>query len=197
MQDRQIRSFIAAELPTDIKSKLDKLQEELRQNKLQHIKWANPSGIHLTLKFLGNIDAKDIERITNAIEEGCKGCHEFTLELSGLGVFPNYKRPRVIWLGVGGQVDVLLKLQRQIDDKLELIGFPREKRPFSAHITLGRVRESVTSNELEEYGRVIQNKKYDEKHSVGVKRINLMRSQLQPTGAVYSEIASIKFAGDE
>ena len=156
MQNRQIRSFIAVELPSEIKSKLDELQKELKQSKLQQIKWASPSGIHLTLKFLGNIDAGDTEKITSAIREGCQGYKKFTLELSGLGVFPNYRRPRVIWLGVGGQMDVLLKLQQQIDDKLELIGFPREKIPFSPHITLGRVRDSITSREQEQYGEVIQ-----------------------------------------
>jgi 2'-5' RNA ligase len=89
-------------------------------------------------------------------------------------------------------MDILLKLQRQIDDKLELIGFPREKRPFSPHITLGRVRDSITSNEQEQYGGVIQNKKYNERHIISVSSVNLMRSQLQPTGAIYSEISSIK-----
>ena len=192
MQNRQIRSFIAIELPSDIRSKLDELQKELKQNKLQQIKWANPSGIHLTLKFLGNIDAGDIDKITGAIRESCRGYKKFTLELAELGVFPNYKRPRGIWLGVGGQMDILLKLQRQIDDKLELIGFPREKRPFSPHITLGRVRDSITSNEQEQYGGVIQNKKYNERHIISVSSVNLMRSQLQPTGAIYSEISSIK-----
>jgi 2'-5' RNA ligase len=192
VQNRQIRSFIAIELPSDIRSKLDELQKELKQNKLQQIKWTNPSGIHLTLKFLGNIDAGDIDKITGAIRESCRGYKKFTLELAELGVFPNYKRPRVIWLGVGGQMDILLKLQRQIDDKLELIGFPREKRPFSPHITLGRVRDSITSNEQEQYGGVIQNKKYDERHIISVSSVNLMRSQLQPTGAIYSEISSIK-----
>jgi 2'-5' RNA ligase len=192
VQNRQIRSFIAIELPSDIRSKLDELQKELKQNKLQQIKWANPSGIHLTLKFLGNIDAGDIDKITGAIRESCRGYKKFTLELAELGVFPNYKRPRVIWLGVGGQMDILLKLQRQIDDKLELIGFPREKRPFSPHITLGRVRDSITSNEQEQYGGVIQNKKYNERHIISVSSVNLMRSQLQPTGAIYSEISSIK-----
>jgi 2'-5' RNA ligase len=192
LQNRQIRSFIAIELPSEIRSKLDELQKELKQSKLQQVKWASPSGIHLTLKFLGNIDAGDTAKITGAIREGCRGYKKFTLELSGLGVFPNFRRPRVIWLGVGGQMDILLKLQKQIDDELELIGFPREKRPFSPHITLGRVRDSVTSYEQEQYGGVIQNKKYNEIHVVTVASVNLMRSELQPAGAVYSELASIK-----
>jgi 2'-5' RNA ligase len=190
VQNKQIRSFIAIELPSDIRSKLDEIQKELKQSKLQQVKWASPSGIHLTLKFLGNINADDIDKITGVIKESCRGYKKFTLELSELGVFPNYKRPRVIWLGVGGQMDMLLKLQRQIDDKLELIGFPREKRPFSPHITLGRVRDSITSREQEQYGEVIQNKKYDERHVITVDSVNLMRSQLQPAGAVYSEISS-------
>jgi RNA 2',3'-cyclic 3'-phosphodiesterase len=192
VQSKQIRSFIAIELPPDIRSKLDELQKELKLSKLQQVKWANPSGIHLTLKFLGNVDISDVEKITNAITESCLGYKKFTLELSELGVFPNYRRPRVIWLGVGGQMDILLKLQKQIDDKLELIGFPQEKRPFSPHVTLGRVRDSITSYEQEQYGGVIQNKKYSERHIVTVASINLMRSQLQPTGAVYTEISAIK-----
>jgi RNA 2',3'-cyclic 3'-phosphodiesterase len=192
VQNRQIRSFIAIELPSNIKAKLDELQKELKQSKLKQVKWASPSGIHLTLKFLGNIDAGDTEKITAAIKESCSGYKKFALELSELGVFPNYRRPRVIWLGVSGQIDILLKLQKQIDDKLGLIGFPREKRPFSPHITLGRVRDSITSYEQEQYGGVIQNNKYSERHIVTVASINLMKSQLQPAGAVYSEISSIK-----
>jgi 2'-5' RNA ligase len=195
VQNRQIRAFIAAELSSDVKTKLDELQDELRKSKLPGIKWVNPSGIHLTLKFLGNIDVKDVEKITQAIEEGCKGSGIFNLEISGLGVFPNFKRPRVIWLGVGGQVDILLKLQKQIDDNLEKLGFPREKRPFSPHITLGRVRDSVSSYETEQCSRIIANKKYEEKHSLSVDSIRLMRSQLLPAGAVYSEVASVRLSG--
>jgi 2'-5' RNA ligase len=196
VENRQIRSFIAAELTADIKVKLDKLQKELKQSKLDYIKWVNPSGIHLTFKFLGNINVNDTEKIIQAIEAACKGFTKFSLEISGLGVFPNFKRPRVIWLGVSGQMEVLLRLQKQIDDKLELLGFPREKRPFSPHITLGRVRDSASSNERAEYGNVIQNKKYNEKYSLLVDSIKLMRSQLMSTGAVYSELASIKLSED-
>jgi 2'-5' RNA ligase len=136
----------------------------------------------------------DTGKIARAIEEGCKGFGKFSLELSGLGVFPNYKRPRVIWLGVGGQIETLLRLQKRIDDQLELLGFPREKRPFSPHITLGRVRDPISTYEMEECGSLMQSKKYDQKLSLLVDNIKLMRSQLMPTGAIYSQIASVKLS---
>jgi 2'-5' RNA ligase len=192
MQNNQVRSFIAAELPKNIKSELDGLQRDFLKKGLNYVKWVNPSGIHLTLKFLGNVDINDLSKITTAIEEGCKGFHKFSIELTGLGVFPNYRKPRVIWVGLEGQLSTLINLQKQIDDRLESLGFPKEKRPFSPHITLGRIRETASPGDLKDCADVIQKMQYTEKHILTVDCIKLMKSQLLPTGAIYTEMAMVK-----
>lgn len=192
MQNSPVRSFIAAELPKNIKSELDGLQGDFLKKGLNYVKWVNPSGIHLTLKFLGNININDLHNITAALEEGCKGFHKFSIELTGLGVFPNYKKPRVIWVGLEGQLSTLISLQKQIDDRLESLGFPKEKRPFSPHITLGRIRETASPGDLKDCADVIQKMQYTEKHRLTVDCIKLMKSQLLPTGAIYTEMAMVK-----
>lgn len=195
MQIEQIRAFIAIDLPQEIKSRLLLLENELKQYHSDFIKWVNPDGIHLTLKFLGNTNYNDIKAITGAIKDACNECKSFALETTGIGVFPNYYRPRVIWLGIGGELDILFKAQKRIDDALVKLGFNREKRPFSPHVTLGRVRDNVATNKIREFSEVLKNIKYDEKQYIEVNEVKLIRSQLYSAGAVYTEISSVNLSG--
>ena len=139
-----IRSFIAIELPEGVVALLGKLQQDLKAIRLK-AGWVQPSNIHLTLKFLGDIKADDIDKIGGAMQEAVKGCEPFRLTVGGIGFFPGIKRPRVIWVGVGGQTQPLFALQRSLEDRLAAVGFPKEKRSFKGHLTLGRFRRESLS----------------------------------------------------
>ena len=128
-----IRSFIAIELPESVKSLLDNLQQELKNLRLK-AGWVRPQNIHLTLKFLGNINPADIENIGGAMADAAAECTPFTLTVGGIGFFPGVKRPRILWVGLGGATAVLLELQRNLEDRLATVGFA--KAVSYTHLTL-------------------------------------------------------------
>jgi RNA 2',3'-cyclic 3'-phosphodiesterase len=182
----QIRSFIAIELPEEAKRGLAKLKKELERDEHKFVKWVDPGGIHLTLKFLGNIPAKRVTEITEAIEKAAQGISSFHLEISGLGAFPNLKQARVFWVGIGGEVDKLSKLQQNIDSALAALGFAKEERPFVPHLTLARIREGASPSERRSFGELVGATTFEDKYPVAVEAVRLMRSQLTPAGAIYA-----------
>lgn len=186
----QIRTFIAIELSEEVKAGLVKLQGELKR-KGEGVRWVRPGGIHLTLKFLGDIPADRIKGIAQAVRQACVGLSPFQLIFAGLGCFPNLRRPRVIWVGVEGETETLARLQRAIEGNLKALGFPPEKRGFTPHLTLGRVRRRVGSRERRSLGQLVEATAADELGEMMVEAVNVMRSDLKPTGAVYTQLASV------
>lgn len=195
MDNEQIRSFIAIELPEELKSGLVKLQTELKSSGDTFVKWVAPQGIHLTLKFLGNVSAPKVDEITKAMTSASVGIASFQLETTELGAFPNLNRPNVFWLGVGGDVGKLAMLQQRIDDVLEPKGFPKEKRAFTPHLTLARIREIASPQNRRDFGELISKTRFEVRYKVKVSSINLMRSQLLPGGAVYSRLSEARLSG--
>jgi 2'-5' RNA ligase len=187
----QVRSFIAIELPEEIRSRLARLRGELEREEHTFVKWVVVGGIHLTLKFLGNIPFKRVAEITRAMEEAARGSSPFRLEVSNLGAFPNLRQPRVFWVGIGGEVDRLSSLQRSIDSALASLGFAKEERPFTPHLTLARVRQGASPGQRKSFGELVMSTSFEGKYVADVNAINLMRSQLTPTGAVYSCLAEV------
>ncbi len=187
----QIRSFIAIELPEALKQELSKLQGRLQQPRQSWIKWVDPQSIHLTLKFFGNINMGKIPPITKAMEAAAQGIPPFHLEVSGLGAFPNLKRVQVVWVGMGGETEVLRHLQRNLESHLAPLGFVPEKREFSAHLTLARLRHQATPPEREQLGQLIGSTRFKTAHTIKVEAINLMKSQLTRDGAIYSIVSSV------
>ena len=188
----QIRSFIAIELTDEIKSGLAQLQNQLKTGKQHPVKWADPYSIHLTLKFLGNIAADKIDAITKAIEAAAQGMSPFHLEVKGLGVFPNFNRVQVVWVGMEGEVDRLKQLQKRIESSLASLGFAPESRTFTPHLTLARLRESASPHERQNFGQLIAGTRFEATYSFRVDSVNLMKSQLTREGAIYSRISSVK-----
>lgn len=184
--------FIAIELPDSVRNDLYELRQTLKTADYTFIKWVNSQGIHLTLKFIGNVKMNMLQPINQAIVEGCSGCKKFSLEIAELGAFPNLKKPRVIWIGVEGNLAELKKLQDLIDAKLEILGFLREKRPFSPHITLARINERADSVKLRDFADIIQKCNYRKRFQIFVEQVSIIRSQLLPTGAVYSKLKEIQ-----
>jgi len=182
----QIRSFIAIELPEKVLEGLARLRKELERDGHKFVKWVDPGGVHLTLKFLGNIPSKRVAEITEAIEEATQGISPFNLEISGLGAFPSLKQARVFWVGIGGEVDKLSRLQQNIDSALAILGFAKEERSFVPHLTLARIRQGAPPPERRSFGELIGSTVFEDKYHVEVEAINLMRSQLTPAGAIYT-----------
>jgi len=188
----QIRSFIAIELPDELKSELTRLEARLKSDKQPWVKWVNPDSIHLTLKFLGNIAADRTGEITRAMENAVEGISPFHLEIKELGVFPNLRRVQVAWVGISGEVDKLSQLQERIETNLTPLGFAPETRAFTPHLTLARLRDQAPLDERQRFGQLIANAKFDTACPIEVDAISLMRSQLTREGAIYSQISSIK-----
>jgi len=187
----QMRSFIAIELPEEAKKGLARLRRELERDEHKFVKWMNPNGIHLTLKFLGNIPSKRVTEITEAIKEAAQGISPFHLEISGLGAFPSLREARVFWVGIGGQVDKLLKLQQNIDSALAVLGFAREERSFVPHLTLARLRPGASPLERRNFGELVGSAAFEDKYHIEVEAVSLMRSQLTPAGAIYTRLSAV------
>jgi len=185
-----IRAFIAIKLPEKITVSIRKIQEGLSSYGFK-VKWVRPENIHLTLKFLGNIDRADTEKVGSAISESVKTYAPLSLIAKGIGVFPNIKRPRIVWTGVAEQRNRLAGLQRHLDDHLESIGFQREKRPFKGHLTIGRVKQRIDSNRLMEAMKECA--KFESEAFI-INEIVLFKSELNPTGAVYTQLMSASFS---
>jgi 2'-5' RNA ligase len=186
----QVRCFIAIELPEEVKAGLRDIQAKLKSSGQTSIKWVDPYSIHLTLKFLGGVDAARITPITAAMEEAVRGVAPFSLKVEGLGAFPNLRRVQVIWVGVGGEVDRLAHLQKRIESSLAQLGFAPENRRFTPHLTLARVRDRASSGEREGLGQLIAATKFEAARSFPVAAVSLMKSQLTREGAIYSRIST-------
>jgi len=188
----EIRSFIAIQLPEEVREGLARLRNELKRDEHKFVKWVNPDGIHLTLKFLGNIPSKRVAEITEAIEEAAQGISSFHLEISGLGAFPSLRQARVFWIGIGGEVGKLSRLQQNIDSALAASGFTKEERPFVPHLTLARLRQGASPVERRSFGELVDSAVFGDKYHIEVEAVSLMRSQLTPAGAVYTRLSAIE-----
>jgi len=184
-----IRSFIAIPLQPDIIKRIDKAQNELRAFRAD-VKWVRPQSIHLTLKFLGNIEESQIEAIAEKIHRAATGYKPWSIPVKNLGGFPSLANPRVVWVGIedaGGQT---VALQQQLENELSALGFPQEKRRFSPHLTLGRVRSSRAKKELVQYLVEERERAFG---TIQVDRVVLFRSDLQPSGAIYTRLKEFIF----
>lgn len=187
-----MRSFIAIELPEKVKSALTELQRELKQCKAD-IRWVKPDNIHLTLKFLGDTDEKSLDSIVEELKAACSGYKRFDLETRGVGVFPDMRAPRVLWVGISDN-DSLTGLQKSIEDGLAKLGFTTEKRRFRPHLTIGRFRSFSGKEGL--YDK-IEGYKNLSLGLIEVKSIFLIKSELTPSGAEYTKIAVIDLKNEK
>ena len=187
----QIRCFIAIELPDEAKEGLARLKKELARDEHKFVKWVDPGGIHLTLKFLGNIPSKRVTEITEAMRTAVQGISRFHLEISGLGAFPSLRQARVFLVGIGGEVDKLSRLQQNIDSALAALGFAKEERSYVPHLTLARIKQGASPLERRVFGELVGATSFEDKYHVEVEAISLMRSQLTPAGAIYTRLMTV------
>ena len=170
----------------------DGLEMLLNKNSPPVVKWVDPKSIHVTLKFLGEISEASIDELMLAIEESAHGVPPFKLEVAGVGAFPNLSRAQVVWVGVKGELEKIVQLQKRIESNTEQLGFPHEFRAFTPHLTIGRVRNEASLNERERLGKILTETKFTALNNIETASINLMKSQLTPAGAIYTSISSVK-----
>ena len=186
-----IRSFIAIELPDKVRRVLDQVQKHLRDS-VTGVRWVQPESIHLTLKFLGSILPEQVAAISAAVGEVAHGEPLLALNVSGIGAFPNARRPRVIWVGIVGEVERLGRLQTRLESALESLGFQREERPFRPHLTLGRVKDPRRPPDLT---RALAETTVPASNPFDVREILVYKSDLRPTGAIYTKLQHLPLAG--
>jgi RNA 2',3'-cyclic 3'-phosphodiesterase len=186
-----IRAFIAVEIPAEIKQKLAEIEEKLRSRKYP-AKWVAADSIHLTLKFLGNISLDTVPKVRDVMEEASLYVPSFQIGINGLGVFPNLNHVQIIWAGVSGDLARLIELQKNIDSGLEKLGFTPESRPFTAHLTLARIRDEASNTERDIAGKMVNAVQF-EAGNFKVESVSLIKSELRREGPLYTRIASIPF----
>lgn len=195
MNNETIRSFIAIELPAELVARLKNFQDRLSSSCLRFVKWVDPGSIHLTLKFLGNVDAKRLEAVKGAIEAVTVAHRPFRLTTGQTGFFPGLQRARVFWLGLEGDIGELSDLQQGIDSATAALGFESESRPFTAHLTLARLREECSREQRLEFSGMAQHAAFGAGPPMKVRSVSLMRSRLTPQGAVYTRLAEYELKG--
>ena len=181
-----IRTFICIEIPESVKERIEELQRHLRQID-SRVSWTKPSNIHLTLKFLGDVAPHRIERVRQATERSVISIAPFEIEVGGAGCFPSPRSPRVLWVGLATLPESLKQLQGKLEDELFREGFPRESKRFAPHLTIGRVRDPRNGSRLAEE---LQARGFDSE-IFQAREIIVMRSELKPTGSVYTPQATI------
>jgi RNA 2',3'-cyclic 3'-phosphodiesterase len=186
-----IRAFLAIELPASLRPVLSRAQEELKKSGAD-VKWVPVGNIHITLKFFGNITEEQVTDLSEAVTALAAGQEPFTLAVTDAGAFPTPKSPRVVWLGVGGELDVVQEFYRRLEIAFAALGFPPEDRPLSPHLTLGRVKSPAGRTAL------IQALVYLPPPTAPpfqVSEVVLFRSNLTPRGATYLPLKVIPLGG--
>jgi len=182
-----IRSFVAIELSEELRAALASVQQQLRpQVPPRTVRWTAPESIHLTLQFLGDVAPAAVAPITDALRGVCANRPAFDLALEGLGVFPNPRRPRIVWVGIVEASGALNALQQAVGQALAPLGYPPEERPFTPHLTIGRVARELDLPELARLGEVITRSTTGRLGGMWVDHLNLMKSDLRPSGAIYT-----------
>jgi 2'-5' RNA ligase len=198
-----IRAFLAVELDESLRAAIEQVQRELRDRidrqlrRDTRIRWVRPESIHVTVKFLGDIEEALVDRIGQALGPALAGTSRFTVPVGGVGVFPNRNGPRVLWIGCAGgaeqseEVGRWRRLHQAVERTLEPLGFAAEAKPFSPHLTLARIKDGERL-----VGRILtQSGVFEHPLSCGildVGAISLMRSELKPAGAEYRRLWQVK-----
>jgi len=185
-----LRTFIALDIPSSVLKTITDIQNRFKSLGL-HASWVRPGNIHLTLRFLGDIDPGQVPGIRDKITEALASCPPFRLSLERAGVFPDLKRPRVLWVGLKDEEETLQTLQTGIEKALENAGFPADPRPFSPHLTLARIKSPRGKKELKNQLDALNSEGIDP-NPFQVGAVHLYESQLTPKGSIYSVLANFK-----
>ena len=184
-----LRAFIAVEIPSEIQQNVHREIIDFRKGIDSLVRWVPPQNMHLTLKFLGDVSANGVEFLKQMLRNEAENISCFDIHLAGLGAFPNLRRPRVLYIGIQAPA-ALEALQRGIESASRKLGYEAEDRPFSAHLTLGRVRQNASAVEQQQIRRAIEGIQVDLPGTARVDSVHLYKSELNPGGSVYTRLYS-------
>jgi len=190
--DNTIRTFLAIEIPKEILDQFERLHYRLDRSMTGVVRWAKPGSIHLTLKFFGNITERDIRSIEDTLKGKASALAPIPIAVGTMGVFPNLSKPRVLWVGITTGLRELTATQAEIEAVLEAAGFPREERAYRPHLTLGRMK---ADRKIDGLDKAIESNKDFAAGSFTASEMILFRSDLKPTGTVYTALAKFKLGG--
>jgi RNA 2',3'-cyclic 3'-phosphodiesterase len=184
------RAFLAIELSDEIHSALASLLINLQSKIPSGVRWVPVNNIHLTIKFLGEIPDDRIESLKKELLMFFPNISHFPISVSNLGVFPSYMNPRIIWVGVQNNPS-LQQMAAECERVTQINGIPNEVRPFSPHLTIGRVLPSLSRENLKILGSTLKSIKYQQEVTQNVEKLTLFKSDLTPAGSIYSRLAVI------
>jgi RNA 2',3'-cyclic 3'-phosphodiesterase len=185
-----IRSFIAIELPQAIQQKLDEIMTSLKSPRTSTVRWVPAHNIHLTIKFLGDVSPVNMETLMKMLKAEVSLQRAFSISIAGVGAFPTIHRPRVLWVGITAPPQ-LASLVRLVEGETEKLGYGTEERPFSPHLTLGRVSQNATPEQVHQVAEALVGLKVGELGTAEVRELLLFKSDLKPTGAEYTPLLKV------
>lgn len=188
-----LRLFIALEIPPDVLDVITALQDDLKRLvPARAARWTRMEGIHLTLKFLGDTPPGQLESINEALRKAAVGHHPLDLAAQGLGCFPDARRPRVLWLGLAGDLPRLRMLAESVESHIAPLGFPPEERGFNPHLTLARTSREASRQEIAGLADLVSNHDAGQIAAWRAESISLMKSELRPDGARYTRMTHVQ-----
>jgi RNA 2',3'-cyclic 3'-phosphodiesterase len=193
MMNQTVRAFVAFPLPEAIMIRISDVQERLKPYRLP-VHWVKPENVHLTLKFLGEISTDTINDIGEVLEDTVREYAPLMFFIKGLGVFPNIKKPRVLWIGISGDIQPLAEIQANLETKLEKKGIAKESRPFKSHLTLGRIKRDIHPENLFDILRSFSDFTSE---PFEAKELVLYKSKLNPSGASYTKLKNVYLDGSK
>jgi 2'-5' RNA ligase len=191
-----IRAFIAIDLPATLREKLKAVVGDLQAANLNAVRWVPVQNVHLTLKFLGDISPANLQALSKILATEARQIAPFEISVGGIGAFPSQLRPRVIWIGVHAPHSLEI-LQHQIEATTRRLGYTPEERPFSPHLTIGRITHNARPQDLRHLNEILVNLETGDLGKVCVDKIVLFRSDLYPSGAVYKPLFDCSLAGSD
>ena len=190
-----IRAFIAIALPPDVQDCLTQISAQLKEQVGEKlVRWVPIPNIHLTLKFLGDVSVNNLDVLKEIINAEAASQKPMEISIGRLGAFPKVRHPRVIWVGVEAPPD-LTALQRGIEARLIKVGYPKDKRTFFPHLTLGRISRNAAPKEVRKIGDIISASSIGFLGVASVQAVHIFSSDLQPTGAVYTKLYTAHLKG--
>ena len=188
----RLRTFIAVEIPLEIRQGVQHATSNLRRDTGSLIRWVALENMHLTLKFLGDIPSENVEVLTQMIHAEADSFDCFDIYLTGINSFPSPERPRVIYIGIQAPA-ALEAFQRRLESATRRLGYNANAnggRAFAPHLTIGRVRQNIRPDDLQKIRRALEGSKIDSPGTARVNSVHLYKSDLKPTGAVYTKLFS-------
>jgi len=182
----KFRTFIAIEISDAVRQKIADVQAELKKEN-ERISWTRPENIHVTLKFLGDVEENKIDGIAGVVQKIAENIQSFTVKVKTLGAFSNLRRARVLWVGLENVSAELTQIAEQLEPGLSQLGFPKEERKFSPHLTIGRVKSALSNRFVEKFQRYVF-----EGGEFKVDEIIVMKSDLHPSGAIYTRLRKVR-----